>query len=145
MTLLKCTAPLPAAIQVAPISPPNRACDELDGNPASQVSRFHRIAPTRPPKMIDGVTFASSTMPPEMVFATAVDRNAPTTFSTADSATAIRGRSAPVAIDVAIALAVSWKPLVKSKTNAVTITKITTVLINTSLTDGGLMSITIGG
>ena len=33
------------------------------------------------------------------------------------------GLSAPVAMDVAIALAVSWKPFVKSNVNAVTITK----------------------
>ena len=35
------------------------------------------------------------------------------------------GRSAPVAIDVAIALAVSWKPFVKSKARAVTTTTMT--------------------
>jgi hypothetical protein len=39
------------------------------------------------------------------------------------------GRSAPVAIDVAIAFAVSWKPFVKSKTNAVITT--TTTLSDT--------------
>ena len=37
--------------------------------------------------------------------------------------TAIFGLSAPVAIVVAIALAVSWKPLVKSKPSAVTTTR----------------------
>jgi hypothetical protein len=37
-------------------------------------------------------------------------------------ATAVLGRKAPVAIDVAMALAVSWNPLVKSKTSAVTTT-----------------------
>jgi hypothetical protein len=39
--------------------------------------------------------------------------------------TAIFGFSAPVAIVVAIALAVSWKPLVKSKPSAVTTTSAT--------------------
>jgi len=34
----------------------------------------------------------------------------------------VRGPSAPVAIDVAIAFAVSWNPLVKSKTSAVATT-----------------------
>ncbi len=126
-TLSTWTALLPAAIQVAPISPPNSACEELDGSPASQVSRFHTIAPIRPPKMIAGVILASLTMPPEMVFATAVDRNAPTMLSTADSATATRGRSAPVAIEVAMALAVSWKPFVKSNASAVTMTRMTVV------------------
>ena len=37
----------------------------------------------------------------------------------------MRGFSAPVAIDVAIALAVSWKPLVKSNASAVTTTTMT--------------------
>ena len=36
--------------------------------------------------------------------------------------TAVNGFRAPVAMEVAIALAVSWKPLVKSKARAVTIT-----------------------
>ena len=42
----------------------------------------------------------------------------------ADSATAALGASAPLAMDVAIALPVSWKPLVKSKASAV----ITTIM-----------------
>ena len=48
--------------------------------------------------------------------------NAPAKFSTAEIITATRGFSAPVAIDVAIALAVSWKPLVKSNASPPTIT-----------------------
>ena len=43
-----------------------------------------------------------------------------------------RGRSAPLAIEVAIALAVSWKPLVKSNTSAVRTTAITTVDMGSS-------------
>jgi hypothetical protein len=43
-------------------------------------------------------------------------------FMSAATPTATRGRSAPVAIEVAIALAVSWKPLVKSKASAATTT-----------------------
>ena len=42
---------------------------------------------------------------------------------TYDKAPAMRGGSAPVAIEVAIALAVSWKPLVKSKARAVMTTR----------------------
>ena len=45
--------------------------------------------------------------PPEMVLATSVERNAPTRLSTAARATAVLGLIAPVAIGVAIALAVS--------------------------------------
>jgi hypothetical protein len=43
----------------------------------------------------------------------------PTRFRQPAIATATLGRSASVAIDVAIAFALSWKPFVKSKTNAV--------------------------
>ena len=57
------------------------------------------------------------------VSATCTLRNAPTRFSTAERATATLGFRAPVAIEVAIALAVSWNPLVKSKPSAVTTTR----------------------
>ena len=43
----------------------------------------------------------------EIVLATSIERNAPIRFITAAIATAVRGLSAPVAIGVAIALAVS--------------------------------------
>src|SRR6476661_362686 len=122
----KLTPEVPAPISTAPMSPPNKACDELEGSPNSHVTRFHKIAPTSPAKIITGVTTASLTMPPEIVLATSVDRNAPTTFSTAAITTAVRGRRAPVATDVAIALALSWNPLVKSNTSAVRITNATT-------------------
>ena len=72
-----------------------------------------------------GVTNASLTMPPEMVLATSVDRNAPATLRMAAINTAVRGRNAPVATEVPIAFALSWKPLVKSKNSAVTITTAT--------------------
>ncbi len=55
------------------------------------------------------------------VAATSTDRKAPTRFRTPASVTAIFGLSAPVAIEVAIALPVSWKPLVKSNARAVAI------------------------
>ena len=57
-------------------------------------------------------------MPPEIVLATSVDRNAPTRLRLAARSTATLGFSAPVAMGVAIAFAVSWKPLVKSKNSA---------------------------
>ena len=124
-TCSKCTPLDPAPTQTAPISPPNRACEELEGSPASQVARFHRIAPTSPAKIIAGVTRASSTMPPEIVRATSVDRNAPAILRTPLIRTAILGRSAPVAMEVAIAFAVSWNPFVKSNASAVTMTTAT--------------------
>src|SRR5690606_25393509 len=60
-----------------------------------------------------------------MVFATSVERKAPIRFRIAARATAFLGEIAPVAIGVAIALAVSWKPLVKSKNNAKAMTRTT--------------------
>src|SRR3954447_7666390 len=130
-TVEKSIAPAPPATQVAPISPPNSACEELEGSPRSQVTRFHTIAPISPAKMTTGLMSVSSTRPPEMVFATWTDRKAPSTFRQPAIATAVPGRNAPVAIDVAIAFAVSWKPFVKSKTNAVTTT--TTTISDTSM------------
>lgn len=101
------TAPVPAEAMVAPIRPPMRACEELEGRPTSQVSRFQRIAPTRAAKMTSGRMPVSSTRPLEIVLATSTERKAPTRFSTADMATATLGLSAPVEMVVAIALAVS--------------------------------------
>ena len=100
-------ASVPAATHVAPMSPPNSACDELEGMPRNQVSRFHRIAPTSPAKITVGVILVSSTRPLEIVFATWTDRNAPMRLRTPAMITAVRGFSARVAIDVAMALAVS--------------------------------------
>ncbi len=51
--------------------------------------------------------------------------NAPTKFRIAAIATATFGLSAPVAIVVAMALAVSWNPLVKSNASAVATTSAT--------------------
>jgi hypothetical protein len=65
--------------------------------------------------MMTGVTAADSTIPSAMVAATESEMKAPTKLSTAAMPTATLGGSAPVAIVVAIALAVSWNPLVKSK------------------------------
>jgi hypothetical protein len=65
------------------------------------------MPPARPASTTVRVTKSVSTRPLAIVAATASDRNAPTRFSTPDSATAVRGPSAPVAIDVAMALPVS--------------------------------------
>src|SRR3954453_22828553 len=124
-TASKLIAPAPPATHVAPIRPPKSACEELEGSPRYQVTRFHRMAPTRPAKITTGLMSVSSTRPPEIVFATCTDRKDPVRFRTAATATAVFGRNAPVAIDVAMALAVSWKPFVKSKTSAVTTTATT--------------------
>ena len=68
------------------------------------------------------MTASASTMPWPTVAATSSEMNAPTKFRIAASATAKRGDIARVEIDVATALAVSWKPLVKSNASAVATT-----------------------
>src|SRR5580698_7083978 len=127
------TACDPAAASIAPMTPPISACDELDGMPSSQVTRFQTIAPASPANTTVSVTRPVSTRPLAIVAATDRDRNAPTRFSTADRPTATRGLSALVAMDVAIALAVSWNPLVKSNESPVTITRASTMLLPMSV------------
>lgn len=90
--------------------------------PNSHVTRFQTIPPTRPASTTSSVTTPASTIPLAMVAATASERNAPTMLREADSSTACLGFSARVAIEVAIALPVSWKPLVKSNARAVATT-----------------------
>ena len=61
--------------------------------------------------MTTWVVVASSTRPLAMVLATAVPANAPMKLNAVAMMIAWRGESARVATEVAIALAVSWKPL----------------------------------
>ena len=93
------------------MSPPNSAWLDEEGSPNSQVTRFQTIAPISPARMSSGVICTppspSLMSPPEIVWATSVLRNAPTKLRMAAIRTAVFGRSAPVAIGVAIALAVS--------------------------------------
>ena len=120
---------IPWATKAAPTSPPIRACEDDDGSPNHQVARFQAIAPIRPANTIAGVISSASTMPLATVAATSSEMNAPTKLSAAAMVTAVRGCIARVEIDVATALAVSWKPLVKSKASAVA----TTIQRTTSL------------
>jgi hypothetical protein len=144
---------VPSAARPEPIRPPNSAWDELDGRPNSHVKRFQRMAPMRPAKMMINALLASSPSmrapfaSPDvvwilrtsfvMVAATSTERNAPTRFRIAERPTATFGLSAPVAMDVAMALPVSWKPLVKSKPRAVTIN-------STRMIISAVMGITMG-
>src|SRR3954452_13820992 len=115
-------ASAPSATNAAPINPPISACDELDGRPAHHVARFQAIAPTSPANTTEVVTAPESTIPEPMVAATFSEMNAPAEVRTADNPTANRGDIARVDTEVAIALAVSWKPFVKSNASAVTTT-----------------------
>ena len=76
------------------------------------------------------------------VTATSTERNAPTRLRMPASSTAVLGLSAPVAIDVAMALPVSWNPLVKSKASAVAISNtrmIISVLISEIVVAEGIL------
>src|SRR4051812_27592507 len=120
-----CTPLVPTAASEAPIIPPISACEDDDGTPNHHVARFQAIAPTSPAKMTVVVTMPAFTIPWATVAATEIEMNAPAKFRMAATPTAMRGLSAPVAIVVAIAFAVSWNPLVKSKTSATATTSTT--------------------
>src|SRR4051812_23832387 len=95
------TADGPAEASVAPTIPPISACEDDEGKPNHQVTRFHAIAPTSPANTVNSVTEPASTMPLAIVAATDSDRNAPTKFSADAMATAKRGDSARVDTEVA--------------------------------------------
>src|SRR5580693_7052784 len=57
------TALPPAAASVDPITPPISACEELEGMPNSQVTRFQMMPPARPAATTCKVTSAVSTRP----------------------------------------------------------------------------------
>src|SRR6476661_1541606 len=117
----------PTAATAEPTTPPISACEELDGRPKDQVIRFQAIAPINPAKTIVGVITSAFTTSLATVAATEIEMKAPTKLSSAATAIATFGRAAPVEIEVATTLAVSWKPLVKSKASAVqtTMTRMT--------------------
>src|SRR6187551_2054474 len=114
------TAQLPLAVaSEAPHRPPMSAWLELEGRPSHQVSKFQMMALINAPKIVTMLTTPASTMPPLMVFATAVPASAPTRLKKAASQIAWRGVRTLVETTVAIALAASWNPLMYSKTSAV--------------------------
>src|SRR6185312_16830201 len=130
------TADDPTSAIAAPIRPPINAWLELDGIVKYQVMRFQVMAPinaasTTASPSAPPVT-AGSTIPLAIVAATLIEMNAPTKFRHAEMITAVRGFSAPVAIEVAIAFAVSWNPLVKSNATAAAITRINTSSVPTA-------------
>ena len=113
------TASNPTAATAEPTTPPISACEELEGSPKDQVIRFQAIAPIRPAKTIVGVITSALTTSLATVAATEIEMKAPTKLSSAAIPIATCGRAAPVEIEVATTLAVSWKPLVKSNASAV--------------------------
>ena len=101
----------PAPTIVAPSSPPMSAWLLELGRPSHHVRRFQTIAPRSAAATIACVVLASLTRPAPIVLATAVPANAPMKLNAVAIAMAYAGRSARVATEVAMALAVSWKPL----------------------------------
>src|SRR4029450_9753710 len=95
---------------------------ELEGRPRYQVIRFQVIAPTSPASTTSSVIASASTIPFAIVAATSIETNAPRKFRIDAEITAARGESALVETLVAIELAVSWKPFVKSKKSGTTMT-----------------------
>src|SRR5207237_1568241 len=126
LTRETCTTPQPPLTTPAPISPPNRAWDELVGRPNHQVMISHAIAPIRVDRRSQAVTIAGSIVPLPIVDATLTpNTNAATKLKNAAHRTAIRGDRTRVDTTVATELAASWKPFKKSKTNATRITRMT--------------------
>src|SRR5260221_9818949 len=124
--LVRLTACTPASMIVAPMMPPISAWLELDGIERYHVIRFQVIAPTSAASTSTSPSVPTSSfglmIPLAIVAATSIEMKAPAKLSTAEIPTATRGFRAPVAIEVAIAFAVSWNPLVKSNESPPTIT-----------------------
>src|SRR5205085_10527877 len=85
--------------------------------PYRQVIRSQAIADSSGAMTKSWVAAVGGTIPLPIVVATAVPVRAPTILRAPAISTAVPGASTRVATEVAMALAVSWKPLMKSKTS----------------------------
>src|SRR5437899_9730419 len=109
----------PALATAAPANPPMSACEELVGSPQYHVIRSHAMAPQRPARIIHWSTTFASTTPLPTVLATCTPKpKAATKLKKAAHTTAWSGVSTRVDTTVAMELAASWKPLMKSKIRA---------------------------
>src|SRR5712691_394017 len=119
------TALSPALAMPAPIKPPIRACELLEGMPRRHVINCQTIAPASAPKTRRGVTRFASTMPVPTVSATCNPKNRNAMkLKKAAHATAYCGLSTRVETMVAIELAASFMPLRKSNASATMISPI---------------------
>src|SRR4051812_9565955 len=113
---MPCHLTLSPAARPAPTRPPISACDDDEGRPKYQVTRFHVMAPTSAentttiPEPLSSCR--GSRMPLPTVLATSVETSAPARLATAARASATGRVSARGEAAVAIALAASWKALV---------------------------------
>jgi len=104
--------PGPAAAAAAPSRPPISAWLLELGMPSRHVNRFQKMAPISAAATTETPSTLVATIPAPTVLATAVPvSSAPTKFATALIAIAHCGFSARVLTLVAMAFAVSWKPL----------------------------------
>src|SRR5438034_548621 len=131
--------PNPAFATAAPAKPPINACDELVGNPQYHVIRSQTMAPTSPARIIHWSTTFDSTTPLPTVLATCTPKpKAATKLKKAAHTTACSGVSTRVETTVAIELAASWKPLMKSKSRATMTMKTTRVSMRAGRGSGHL-------
>ncbi len=109
----------PPLANPAPIRLNVSACDELVGNPKYQVNRFHKMADIRVAAITLLSTRRGSISPVPIVLATR-RWNTPkaTKLKNAAQTTAAPGLSTRVDTTVAMELAASWMPLVKSNSRA---------------------------
>src|SRR5258705_12948173 len=116
---LPASEPNPALTTAAPAKPPINAWEELVGNPQTHVIRSHTIAPMSPARITHSSTTAVWTTPLPTVRATLTPKpNAATKLKNTAQTTTSSGVSTRVDTTVAMELAASWKPLMKSKTSA---------------------------
>lgn len=117
------TDPKPEFATAAPTRPPTRVCEELDGNPHHQVSRFQVIAAIRAAAITVRLITSGSTTPFPIVVATLSGKTVKAIkLKNAAIITAANGDNTLVETTVAIELAESWNPLIKSKTSTSPIT-----------------------
>src|SRR5215204_1702767 len=116
--LPRSNAPKPALATPAPANPPMRACDEEVGRPSHQVRKFQLAAPMSPAKTTASLTTSGSTVLPTVLATCVWKTRKAMKLNRAAQTTASRGVSTRVETTVAIELAASWNPLVKSNTSA---------------------------
>ena len=106
---------MPAAAHAAPISPPIKAWLLELGIDNRHVIRFQTIAPMsaaiRTVDPFPRIRLSWTILLPTVVATATPKTRAPTKLAVADSRIAYSGLIARVATEVAIAFAVSWKPL----------------------------------
>src|SRR6185436_16181349 len=120
--------PKPAFTTAAPAKPPMRACEDEVGRPHHHVTRSQAMAPISPARITHWSTTSACTTPLPTVVATCTPKpKAATKLKKAAHTTACSGVSTRVETTVAMELAASWKPLMKSKMSATRTMKTTTV------------------